>query len=126
VIEIFGFALLGLITGLIASTMGIGGGIIFVPSLVVFFGFAQHIGQGTSLAIIVPTAIVGTVLHARKGRVEWRVALLIASGGIVGGLLGSRAALALDPLLLRRLFAGLLVLIAIRMLSSSPRRRSAD
>ncbi|MEA2002517.1 MAG: sulfite exporter TauE/SafE family protein [Actinomycetota bacterium] len=125
-IEVFGFALLGLITGVIASTMGIGGGIIFVPSLVVFFGFEQHIAQGTSLAIIVPTAIVGTILHAKKGRVDWRVAALIASGGIVGGLLGSRAALALDPLLLRRLFAGLLVIIAIRMLSSSPRRQSAD
>lgn len=116
--EVLGFVILGLATGLIASMMGIGGGIIFVPSLVVFFGFAQHVAQGTSLAIILPTAIVGTVLHARKGRVEWRVALLIAAGGVVGGLIGSRAALALDPDLLRRMFAALLVVIAARMLSN--------
>ncbi len=117
-IEVAGFIVLGLITGLIASTLGIGGGIIFVPSLVVFFGFAQHVAQGTSLAIIVPTAIVGTALHAKKGRVEWRTALLVAAGGVIGGLVGSRFALALDPDLLRRLFAALLAVIAVRMLSS--------
>ena len=117
-IEVVGFAVLGLATGLVASTLGIGGGIIFVPSLVVFFGFSQHIAQGTSLAVIVPTAIVGTALHSRKGRVEWRVALLIAIGGVAGGLLGAWVAQSLDPDLLRRLFAGLLVAIAFRMLSS--------
>ncbi len=116
-IEVIAFIALGLVTGLIASTLGVGGGIIFVPSLVVFFGFSQHIAQGTSLAIIVPTAVVGTVLHAKKGRVEWRVALLVAVGGVVGGLVGSRLALSLDADLLRRLFAALLVLIAVRMLS---------
>lgn len=116
--EIIGFVFLGLATGLLASTLGIGGGIIFVPSLVVFFAFEQHIAQGTSLAVILPTAIVGTYLHSRRGRVEWRVALLVAAGGIVGGLFGAWAALSLDPDLLRRLFAGLLVVIALRMFSS--------
>lgn len=117
-IEVIGFIILGLATGLIASTLGIGGGIIFVPSLVVFFGFSQHIAQGTSLAAILPTAIVGTILHGRKGRVEWRVAGFIAIGGIAGGLLGAWTAQALDPDVLRRLFAALLVTIAARMLSS--------
>jgi len=117
-IEFIGFVFLGLATGLIASTLGIGGGVIFVPSLVMFFGFAQHVAQGTSLAVIVPTAIVGTVLHAQRGRVNWRVAGLVAIGGIAGGLLGAWVAQSLDPDLLRRLFAGLLVAIAIRMISS--------
>jgi uncharacterized membrane protein YfcA len=116
--ELAGFLALGLVTGLLAATLGIGGGIIFVPALVVFFGFTQYVAQGTSLAVIVPTAIVGTWLHARRGRVEWRVAFLIAAGGIVGGLLGSWAALSLDPDLLRRLFAVLLIAIAVRMVSS--------
>jgi uncharacterized membrane protein YfcA len=117
-IEIIGFVVLGLATGLIASTLGIGGGVIFVPSLVVFFGFAQHVAQGTSLAVIVPTAVVGTILHARRGRVDWRVAGLIAVGGIAGGLFGAGLAQSLDPVLLRRLFAGLLIAIAIRMFNS--------
>ena len=116
--EIVGFVILGLATGLVASTLGVGGGIIFVPSLVVFFGFTQFVAQGTSLAVIVPTAIVGTILHGRKGRVEWRVAGLIAVGGITGGFLGAWLAQSMDPDLLRRLFAALLVVIAARMLSN--------
>jgi hypothetical protein len=122
-IEVVGFIILGLATGLLASTLGIGGGIIFVPSLVVFFGFAQHLAQGTSLAVIVPTAVVGAILHSRRGRVDWRAALLIAAGGIAGGLLGAWAALAIDPDLLRRLFAGLLLIVAIRLVSIRPDRR---
>ena len=122
-IEVIGFVVLGLATGVLASTLGVGGGIIFVPSLVVFFGFEQHIAQGTSLAVILPTAIVGAYLHSKRGRVEWRAALLIAAGGVGGGLIGAWGALALDPDLLRRLFAGLLVVVAIRLVSSQPDRR---
>ncbi len=117
-LEIIGFVALGLATGLIASTLGIGGGIVFVPSLVVFFGFAQLDAQGTSLAVIVPTAIVGTYVHNRRGRVDWKVAGFVAVGGVAGGLLGSAFALSIDPDVLRRLFAGLLVVVAIRMLSN--------
>lgn len=122
-IEVLGFVVLGLATGLLASTLGVGGGIVFVPSLVVFFGFEQHIAQGTSLAVILPTAIVGAYLHSRRGRVEWRAALFIAAGGIVGGLAGAWAALAIDPDVLRRLFAGLLVVVAVRLVSSRPDRQ---
>ncbi len=117
-LELIGFLILGLVTGIIAATLGVGGGIIFVPSLVMFFSFAQHTAQGTSLAVILPTAIVGTFVHSRRGRVNWRVAGLIAVGGIVGGLVGSFAALSIDPDVLRRLFAVLLVAVAIRMLNS--------
>ncbi|MCP4305358.1 MAG: sulfite exporter TauE/SafE family protein [bacterium] len=117
-IEVAGFVLLGLITGVIASTLGVGGGIIFVPALVVFFSFEQHLAQGTSLAVIVPTVIVGTWLHAKRERVDSKVAVLVGTGGVVGGLVGSQLALGLDPDLLRRLFAALLVLMALRMLTS--------
>jgi uncharacterized membrane protein YfcA len=111
------FLILGVAVGLIASTLGIGGGVVFVPALVVFFEFSQHTAQGTSLAVIVPTAIVGAFAHGRRGRVDWRTAALIASGGILGGLGGSAAALSIDPDMLRRLFAVLLVIVAVRMLS---------
>jgi hypothetical protein len=115
--EVVGFVLLGLLSGFAASTLGIGGGVIFVPSLAVLFAFPQHIAQGTSLAVILPTAILGTYLHAKRGRVHTRTAILVASAGIVGGLAGSFLALSLPADLLRRLFAGLLILIAIRMIS---------
>lgn len=116
-VEVLAFVLLGILSGLAASTLGIGGGVIFVPALVVLFSFDQHIAQGTSLAIILPTAVVGTYLHAKRGRVHWRTAGLVALGGFIGGLAGSQLALALDGALLRRLFAALLVVIAYQMIS---------
>ncbi|MDJ0664109.1 MAG: sulfite exporter TauE/SafE family protein [Acidimicrobiia bacterium] len=116
-IEFLAFLVLGVVVGVIASTLGVGGGVVFVPALVVFFGFSQYTAQGTSLAVIVPTAIVGALAHGRRGRVDWRVAGLIASGGVVGGIAGSTLALSIDPELLRRLFAVLLVVVAVRLIS---------
>ncbi len=113
---IVGFVILGLVAGAFAAMLGVGGGIIFVPALVVFFSFVQQDAQGTSLAVILPTAIVGTIVHHRHGRVVWRLAVPIGLGGIAGALAGSRLALTIDPDVLRRMFATLLVLIAVRLL----------
>ena len=115
-IEIVGLIALGLFAGAMAAALGVGGGIIFVPVLAIVAGFDQHVAQGTSLAVILPTAFVSTVVHARAGRVVWPVAIPIGAAGLVGALVGARAAIALDPQLLRRLFGVLLIAIAIRML----------
>jgi len=115
--EAVAFLILGLVAGLAAATLGIGGGVIYVPALATFFAFSQHVAQGTSLAVIFPTVIVATWLHAKRDRVKWRTAILVGGGGIVGGLAGSAIALSLDPALLRRLFAVLLIVIAARLLS---------
>jgi uncharacterized membrane protein YfcA len=116
VIEVIGFVLLGLFAGSVAAALGVGGGIIFVPALAIVAGFDQHLAQGTSLAIILPTAIVATTVHARGGRVVWRIAIPVGLTGIVGAIVGARVAIALDPELLSRLFGVLLIGIAIRML----------
>lgn len=102
---------------MLAVMVGIGGGVIFVPSLVVLFGFTQHVAQGTSVSIVVPTAIVGAIIHSRHGRVSWNTAVLVAGGAIAGALIGSHVALSLDGLVLRRLFAALLVVLAVRLVS---------
>ncbi len=114
-VHVTALILLGLFAGFVASTLGLGGGFIYVPMLVVFFALQQHIAQGTSLAVIVPTAIVASYLHSKRGRVQWRTALLLGAGGIVGGVVGSIFALKLPADLLRRLFAAVLVFVAIRM-----------
>jgi hypothetical protein len=114
-VHVAALILLGLFAGFVASTLGLGGGFIYVPMLVVFFAFSQHIAQGTSLAVIVPTAIVAAYLHSKRGRVHWRTALLMGAGGIIGGVAGSILALRLPAELLRRLFAAVLVIVAIRM-----------
>lgn len=115
----------GVAAGSVAASLGVGGGIIYVPALVAFFAFAQHEAQGTSLALIIPTTIVATIVHARAGRVDWRTAWLLAAGAIAGGFLGARAALAMDPVLLRRLFGVLVAITALRMLRKT-RRRAHD
>jgi len=115
--------LVGVLAGSIAASLGVGGGIIYVPALVALFGFAQHEAEGTSLALIIPTTIVATVVHARAGRVDWPTAGLLATGAILGGFFGARTALALDPALLQRLFGVLVAITALRMLRKT--RRSA-
>ncbi len=114
-LEIVALIALGLFAGAIAASLGLGGGIIFVPALVVLFGFDQHIAQGTSLAVIFPTAIVATVAHTRRGNVRWRLAIPIGIAGIAGAVLGAQIALRLDADLLRRLFGIFLTLLAARM-----------
>lgn len=116
--------LMGVIAGALATALGIGGGVIYVPALVVLFSFEQHIAQGTSLAVILPTAIIGTVIHHRHRRIQWRAAITVGVFGVLGALAGSRIALALDGALLRRLFSVLLVIVAGRLLIRTLRRPS--
>ena len=114
-LEIVGFILLGLFTASIAASMGIGGGVIYVPVLVMVFGFDQHIAQGTSLAVIFPTVIVATIAHTRLKNVEWHLSIPIGIAGVIGAIVGAQFALRLPAELLRRLFGIFLVLLALRM-----------
>ena len=114
-VEIIGLVLLGVVAGALASALGIGGGIIFVPAFVSIFGFSQLEAQGTSLAIIVGTAAVATIGHARKGRIDWKIAGFVGIGSILGALLGSRTAFFLDEDVLTRIFAVMLLVLAARM-----------
>ena len=126
---IIALVIVGLGAGFIAAALGLGGGIVFVPALGILLGFEQHIAQGTSLAVILPTAVVATIAHARRARVAWPTALKVAGGGVGGALLGAFVALALDPSTLRRVFAVFLVAVALRLLSgagSLPTDRDTD
>jgi len=113
---VVGFVVAGFVAGVLGGVLGVGGGIVFVPAMVTLYGFEQHLAQGTSLAVIVPTALVATLAHSRRGQVDWRLAILLGTGGLAGGWLGARLALSLDAPLLRVLFASFLVLMALRML----------
>ncbi|CAN5396705.1 hypothetical protein BH24ACT7_BH24ACT7_18350 [soil metagenome] len=111
--------LVGIAAGVIGSSLGIGGGVIFVPALVLLLGFDQHLAEGTSLAVILPTAAVGAWSHHRQGRVVWRTALGVGAAGIVGAIVGSRVAFSLDAVVLRRLYAALIAVITIEMIIRS-------
>ena len=111
---------IGLAAGFLAGLLGIGGGILIVPALVLLLGFDQHLAQGTSLVVIIPAALAGSWTHYRRGRLDLRVAAFVAVGGVVGAAIGSLSALSLDDALLQRLFAVVLIVVALRMLI--PRR----
>jgi uncharacterized membrane protein YfcA len=114
-IEIIGLVVLGLFAGTLAATLGVGGGIIFVPVLVSVFGFTQLDAQGTSLAIIVPTAIVGMVTHAKAGRVNWPVVAVVGGAGVFAAFGGATLAQSMNEDLLTKIFAVVLAILAVRM-----------
>ena len=105
---------LGLAAGVLAGMFGVGGGILFVPTLVAL-GLDQHDAIGTSLLAIVPTVLVGTWRQARYGNVRWRAAVVLGIAAAAAAQAGVVVAEALSGATLRRLFAGLLVVVAVQI-----------
>jgi uncharacterized membrane protein YfcA len=124
--DILVLLLIGLGAGTLAGLLGIGGGVLMVPAMVLISGFDQHVAQGTSLLVIIPAAALGSFTHYRHGRLALREAAALAAGGVVGALLGSATALSLDEELLQRLFAILILVVALRMLITRQRVSEAD
>lgn len=122
--EIVALLLIGLSAGLLAGLLGIGGGVLMVPAMVLITAFDQHVAQGTSLLVIIPAAAFGSFTHHREGRLALRDAAAVAAGGVIGALFGSITALSLDEELLQRLFAVLILVMAGRMLLT--RRRAPE
>lgn len=120
-IEVVALLGIGLTAGFLAGLLGIGGGVLLVPALVLLVGFDQHVAQGTSLVVIIPAALLGSWSNRRSGTLVLRDAAALAAGGILGALVGSLIALGLDDVLLRRGFAVLLVVIAGRLIMSRPK-----
>ncbi len=107
--------LAGLAAGFLSGTIGIGGGLLFVPSMTVALRVSQAVAQGTSLVAIVPTAIVGGITHIREGNVLLEPALWMGSGGVVGAILGALVAIEVPGPVLARVWGAFLVLFAVRL-----------
>ena len=109
--------LTGLAAGILGGMVGIGGGIIIVPALVYFLAFSQHQAQGTSLALMLfPVGILGVINYYKKGYVDFRYAGLLAIGFVVGSYLGSKFSLSLPQLTVKKIFAVLMLMVALKML----------
>ena len=115
--------ILGLCAGIISGTLGVGSGILLIPALVLLFGFEQKAAQGTSLAVMVPMAFVGAIRYWRNPHIELNAAViaLIALGAVGGALVGTELAARLSAGILRKIFALILMIVAIRMFTASPR-----
>ncbi|MBN2505367.1 MAG: sulfite exporter TauE/SafE family protein [Verrucomicrobia bacterium] len=109
-------ALIGLVGGVASGLFGVGGGIVMVPAMMFFLHMGIKPAIGTSLAVIVPTALVGVFQHSRFGQVEWRTVLSLAPMAIAGGFLGAWLTTQIPAVNLKRAFGGLLVLVGLRLL----------
>jgi hypothetical protein len=109
---VIGAIAIGLAGGVIAGLLGVGGGVLFVPGLVIFLNLSQHQAEATSLLAIVPVAIVGAYDHDRHGNVHRSDALLLGALSLLGAAGGVVLANALSSTVLRDAFAALLLLVA--------------
>lgn len=109
--------LIGLCAGLLSGLIGVGGGIIMVPMFVFFLGLTQHNAQGMSLAVMLPPVTFLAVYNYHKaGEVDWKLALIASVIFFIGGFVGSKMALKIDQLILKRIFGVLMIFIAIKMI----------
>lgn len=108
---------IGIAAGTLSGLVGVGGGIIIVPSLVYVLGFSQKTAQGTSLGLILlPVGILGVLQYYKQGHIDLKVVWLLAVGFIIGGWLGGKVAVNLSQETVKKIFAVLMIVIAIKML----------
>jgi uncharacterized membrane protein YfcA len=114
--DVAAFVLIGLAAGVLGGMFGIGGGVMMVPALIYLKGFSQKKAQGTSLAVfMLPVALLGFLNYYKEGEADLFGGAWMAAGVFCGAFLGSKLAVGMDEALLRKLFAGLLILVAVQL-----------
>jgi uncharacterized protein len=115
---------LGLVMGVASGLLGIGGGVIAVPALVAIFGVSDLIAKGTSLLVMIPTALTGTISNWRAGLVDVPTGLIVGGAAAVASIAGARISLALDPRAAAISFAVFIVAVAIQLSVRAIRSRT--
>ena len=109
---------IGFAAGVLSGLVGVGGGIIIVPALVLILGFNQQEAQGTSLGLLLlPVGILAVINYYHKGYIDIKVVGIMALAVVVGGYAGSKLALAISETLVKRIFAVVLFYSAFKMLN---------
>ncbi len=109
-------SLIGMAAGLLSGLLGLGGAIIIIPALIMLLGFSQQMAQGTALMMMVlPVGALAAFQYYQKGFVDIKAALIMAVFFFVGGYLGARFATNIPQDILKKSFAVMLVLIAVKM-----------
>ncbi len=115
--SILSLILLGAAAGVLSSLVGIGGGIVIVPALVLLFNLDQHTAQGTTLAMLsLPVSFAAAYSYHQNGMVDWKIAIILGIGFVVGGFFGGRLAVNIPTLTIKKIFGLLMILIAIKFL----------
>ncbi len=107
--------LVGLVAGMLSSMVGIGGGVVIVPSLVLILGMSQKLAQGTSLAMMLPPiGVLAVMNYYKQGFVDFKIGALLCLTFVIGSYFGSKLVLGLDTALVKKIFAVFLMIIAVK------------
>ncbi|QMU98616.1 TSUP family transporter [Microbacterium esteraromaticum] len=122
---LFPLILVGIAGGLLSGLFGIGGGTVIVPALALWLSMPQKLSTGTSMAAILPTAIVGAATYASQGHVDWVAALCLAAGVVVGAQIGSHLLNRLPVVAVRWAFMAFLAIVIVSLWFVVPQRSDA-
>ena len=112
-------SLIGILGGLASGFFGVGGGLIFVPLLILLRKHDPHLAIGTSLAVIVPTAAIAAYRNFRSGLIDWKAVLIVTAFAMIGSWIAAGISIQMDIALLKKFFAAFLVLVALKMFFSN-------
>ncbi|MGB0166441.1 MAG: sulfite exporter TauE/SafE family protein [Luteibaculum sp.] len=114
---LFILILIGVLAGILSGFVGIGGGVVIVPALVLFLGLSQHEAQGTSLALMLPPiGALAVYNYYKTGNLNLKYAVVIAICFILGGYLGSKMSLAISPEKVKKIFGFFMLLVALKLI----------
>lgn len=117
VTQIIILAIIGMMAGVFSGTFGVGGAIIVIPALIFFLGLSQHQAQGTSLAFMIPpVTLMATINYWKNGYVNWKFALILAVMFFIGTYFGSMISISLNEKILKKMFGGLMLLVALKII----------
>ncbi len=115
-ITIIFLIIIGLLAGILSGVVGVGGAIVIIPLLLIL-GLSQQEAQGTSLAVMLPPiGILAAINYYKAGFVKWEYAIIIALTFLIGGYIGSKFAISMDPQILKKCFGLVLLIVAIKFI----------
>lgn len=105
----------GFVVGILSGLLGVGGGIFLVPIMVTYFNITQHIAQATSMAVVIPTALVSSAIYGFHGNIDVNLSLNLIVGSICGASIGARIMKKIPAIRLKQLFGILLIVVGMKM-----------
>jgi len=117
---------IGVVTGTLAGLLGVGGGVIMIPAMVLLLGETNVMAKGTSLAVIIPTSVTGTIRNRKTANVDIKAAVVVGLSGVVSAVVGGLLAAKMSESLSNALFASLLLAVAAQTIYRERRVRSSN
>jgi len=109
------YVIVGFVIGILSGLLGVGGGVFLVPVMVSLFAIPQHTAHGTSLAVVIPTAIVSSIIYGTHGNIDLGIALNLLVGSVIGANIGARVMKKIPASRLKQIFGVMLFLVGLRM-----------